>query len=119
MISEPTVERILGYYIIINDLSFPRNLPNAETYIKSNNYKGYSSTLVCRKVNPSFIKPKVNQIIISHKLSEEEQKLYMSMKIIIKSIKKRINESIFILKYSKRKFLERKLKRLRKKIILK
>ena len=92
MFSEPTSERILGYYIIINDKSFPRTLPSAELFISSIYFKGFSSSLVCRKTNPSFIKPKVNQIIVSHKLNDEEQKLYMSMKTIIKVIKKRVNE---------------------------
>ena len=93
--SEPTIERILGYYIIINDKNFPRTLPSAELYLTSSHFKGFSSSLVCRKTNPSFIKPKVNQIIVSHKLSDEEQKLYMSMKTIIKVIKKRVNEYKF------------------------
>lgn len=92
MFSEPTTERILGYYVIINDKSFPRTLPATELYISSSYFKGFRSSLVCRKTNPSFIKPKVNQVIISHKLSDEEQKLYMSMKTIIKVVKSKINQ---------------------------
>ena len=92
MFSEPTTERILGYYVIINDKKFPRTLPSTELLIKSCHFKGFSESLVCRKTNPSFIKPKVNQVIISHKLEDEEQKLYMSMKTIIKVVKSKVNE---------------------------
>jgi SNF2 family DNA or RNA helicase len=90
--NEPCLERILGYYCIINDETFPRSLPAAEKYIKSDYFKGFNTSLVVRKTNPSFLKPKVNQYIISHELSKEEEKLYTSMKIIMNIIRKKIIE---------------------------
>jgi SNF2 family DNA or RNA helicase len=92
MFNEPITERILGYYIIINDKTFPRTLPAAEAYIRTPMFKGFSSSLVCRKSNPTFIKPKINNVIISHDLSYEEKRLYMSMKNIMLIIKKKVEE---------------------------
>ncbi len=92
MFNEPIMERILGYYLIINHPSFPRSLPSADRFVKSSQFKGTLETLVYRKSNPSFIKPKVNQYTITHVLSPEEEKVYLSMKNIMKEIKKRVNE---------------------------
>lgn len=92
MFNEPSPERILGYYCILNDKDFPRTLPATENYIKSDYFKGFNRSLVIRKTNPTFIKPKINQYIISHNLSHEEEKIYMSMKLIMNTIRKKIKE---------------------------
>lgn len=94
--NEPVLERILGYYLIIDDEKFPRSLPDAKKYLSSPYFKGTTESLVLRKTNPSFIKPKINQFIVSHKLSEEEEKLYMSMKNIIGLIQKKVREFKFL-----------------------
>ena len=67
--NEPVLERILGYYLIIDDEKFPRSLPDAKKYLSSPYFKGTTESLVLRKTNPSFIKTKINQFIVSHKLS--------------------------------------------------
>lgn len=92
MFNEPSTERILGYYCILNDKEFPRSLPATEKYIKSDYFKGFNRSLVIRKTNPTFIKPKINEYIVSHELSSEEQKLYMSMKLIMNIIRKKIQQ---------------------------
>ena len=83
---EPSVERILGYHLIINDPSFPRTLPAAELCLRHRHFKGIKKSLVFRNKNEEFISPKVNEYIITHDLIEEEQKIYMSMKNTMKII---------------------------------
>ena len=90
MFNEPTSQRLLGYNIIIDNKKFPRTLPATELYIKSPRFHGFKDTLVSRNSNPFFIKPKVNEYIISHKLNDLEEKLYMSLKNILQIIKDRL-----------------------------
>jgi SNF2 family DNA or RNA helicase len=82
MFSEPIIERILGYYVIIQDSEFPNNIPGAKKFVDSSLFRGFDETIIQRKENPSFIKPVVNQQIVSHNLSKEEEVIYKSMKII-------------------------------------
>ena len=89
MFSEPIIERILGYYVIIHDSSFPNNIPAAKDFVESHLFKGFDSTIVKRKKNPSFIKPIVNQRIISHDLTKEEAIVYKSMKTIFNDIEQK------------------------------
>jgi SNF2 family DNA or RNA helicase len=91
MFNEPSVERILGYYLIINDIFFPRNLPDTEKLIKSDKFEGINNSLVIRKNNPLFVKPKVNQHIITHDLSLQEKNMYLSMKNLLLNINKQVN----------------------------
>lgn len=90
MFNEPTAQRLLGYNIIIDNKKFPRTLPATELYIKSPLFHGFKETLISRSSNPFFIKPKVNEYIISHNLNEFETKLYMSLKNILQVIKDRL-----------------------------
>lgn len=90
--NEPVLERILGYYLIIDEPTFPRSLPDAKKFISSKEFKGTMETLVSRKSNPMFTKPKVNQYIITHNLSYEEILVYMSMRSIMLKIKNEIKK---------------------------
>jgi len=106
MFAEPIPERILGYYIIIDDSEFPRDLPSAKKFIGSSLFRGFRDTIVERKENPSFIKPIVNQQIISHSLSKEEEIVYTSMKKIFnivnakKQAAKTLKDKVNVKKYS-------------------
>jgi SNF2 family DNA or RNA helicase len=93
MFDEPKTERILGYYLIINDKSFPRNLPLANRYITSNVFKGVSSTVISRECNKGFVLPTVNKFVIVNKLNDEEEKIYMSMKSLMRKIQEKISNS--------------------------
>lgn len=89
MFDEPKVERVLGYYVIINHPSFPRSLPDAMLLITDHTFKGVTESLVVRRTNEAFIKqgqPKVNEVIINHELSREEQIVYTSMKNTMRKI---------------------------------
>ena len=90
MFDEPKVERILGYYLIINDPTFPRTLPNAEKFLKTSRFKGFAVSTVYRNNNSAYTPPILNQQIISHDLSKEEITLYFSMKTTMSDISKKL-----------------------------
>lgn len=81
--AEPKIEKILGYYCIIDHPTFPKNVPDASKYIKSSLFQGYEQSMIVRSENKSFTKPKLNEIIVSHELREEEKLLYLSIKDIL------------------------------------
>lgn len=87
MFDEPKVDRILGYYIILNDLSKPRNLPDMAQLLYSDAFQGLNQSLVKRDSNKAFIPPKVNEFIITHKLSPQEEKVYLTMKNILTNVR--------------------------------
>ena len=89
MFDEPKINRILGYYIILNMADKPRNMPDTKTLITSDKFKGLSETLINRTENVVFIPPKVNDVIVKHKLSKEEEKIYVTMKTILVEIQKK------------------------------
>lgn len=92
MFDEPKAERILGYYLIINDKDFPRTLPDAVKYLSSSKFRGFAVSTVYRNQNSAYVPPKLNQQIISHDLTTEEVKLYTSMKTTMKNINKALAE---------------------------
>ncbi|KKL92986.1 hypothetical protein LCGC14_1879230, partial [marine sediment metagenome] len=92
LFNEPKVERILGYYLILDIPDMPRNLPDMEHLLYSSSYKGLNQTIVSRKQNLTFTPPQVTETIISHALSAEEAKLYTSMKLTLSSIHARVRE---------------------------
>lgn len=92
MFNEPAAERILGYYIILNHPTFPRNLPEAKRLIYSKNYRGIRETTVHRASNEAFQPPKVNKKIITHALSKEEVSLYTMMRKVLIDLNERLKE---------------------------
>jgi hypothetical protein len=92
MFDEPTVERIFGYHLIINDPSFPRTLPGAKDHITHSSFKGVMATTVFRNRNEAFIHPKVNEVVINHDMYGEEEKIYLSMKESLIQLAKEADE---------------------------
>ena len=90
MFDEPKIERILGYYLIINHPTFPRNLPEAEFLVRSYAFKGVNETIVKRTQNDAFIPPKLKETIIKHMLEKEEEKVYLCMKETLKDLNKEV-----------------------------
>ena len=84
---EPKVERLMGYYMILNPPGVPRNLPDMTRFIRSNEFKGLKEYLVYREKNLAFTPPKLNDVIITHDLSKAEEKIYIMMKKILILIK--------------------------------
>src|SRR5207253_1831183 len=92
LLSEPKPERIMGYYLMLNDDTFPRNLPAFKLHIKDRNFKGVSTTLVRRTSNTDFIPPNTNKIIISHTLTDTEALIYVNVKGLLNKLKKKLDE---------------------------
>jgi len=86
MFDEPSVERLLGYHLIINSPTFPRTLPAAELHVRNSAFRGVAHTVVKRLINEAFTPPRLIEKIINHQLCDEEQKIYLSMKITIKAV---------------------------------
>lgn len=88
LFDEPTVERIFGYYLIINDPKFPRNLPQAKIYLKSPNFRGITASMVQRK--PARIQCELREHVIEHKLSEMESRIYLRTREIFIHLNKQV-----------------------------
>ncbi len=94
MFDEPTVNRILGYHIILNADDKPRNAPDTQKLIcDKKKFKGLNETLISRDKNEAFIPPKVNEHIITHKLSKEEEKIYTTMRQILIEVKRKAEQA--------------------------
>lgn len=91
LFNEPKVSRLLGYHIMINDKTFPRNLGDAEKHVKSSQFKGINKTLVTREIqqvkNVNGETIKINKKIIKDALTKEEEIIYSSLKKILVIIK--------------------------------
>lgn len=102
---EPKPEKIFGYYMLINDQFVPRRFNEFKLFIMDTNYRGYNHTCITRDNVILFKHPKINKLIINHKLSDEEAKIYTLMKMIILEINKIIKKfAINGDKTNKRKF---------------
>ena len=117
MFDEPKPERILGYYMLINDKGVEHNIPAVKSLIygrfrylgrygryrygygrgygygggyyaqqhqqDENGFTGLRSTLVHRDKNVAFIPPRVNHKIVTHDLTQDEEKLYKTIQTVI------------------------------------
>ncbi len=92
LFNEPVVERILGYYVMLDIPSCERSKPDFKKLISSPAYSGLRSTIVHRDSNTAFVPPLVDHRIVHHGLSEEEAKVYTSIREILKRISIRVNE---------------------------
>ena len=85
--NEPSDERFLGYYLMINDRKFPDNLPGTKEFIRSENFKGLKNTIVKKEI---IKKLEYNEIIVNVDLNVFEKKIYLCVKNIILEINKKI-----------------------------
>ncbi|HSW76719.1 MAG TPA: DEAD/DEAH box helicase [Candidatus Saccharimonadales bacterium] len=96
LFDEPKAERILGYHIILNVPTKPRNLPDTKKLIKSDSFKGLNEHIVHRAANLAFIPPKVNQQIITHPLHKNEATIYCMMRKILIVMKEKAHNAKLI-----------------------
>lgn len=89
MFDEPTIERILGYYLMLGEADVPRTIPDMAIHVKSRYFRGMSRTLVSRKENTEYKPPIIEHEIVSHTLQREEEIVYTLMKNILVQINKR------------------------------
>lgn len=92
MFTEPSISRVLGYYLILNLPDFPRNMPEAERRVTSPLFKGLGRTIVHRQTNEAFKAPKVLQEIVSHEMYPEEQTVYTVMRELMKNIQIQVRQ---------------------------
>lgn len=93
-ISEPRVERIMGYHLIIGDASFPTCVPDAKHYLTTN-YPGLRSTMVLRTQDQlDFTLPMCTEHIVAHSLTSEEEAVYFSLKNVIKALQRTARDNI-------------------------
>ena len=86
MFSNPSFERLLGYYVLLglcDKYIFPDNIPAVRNMMKNGVFRGYGSTLVQRRNNVMFIPPKTNHIIVSNKMTPEEERVYLTVRMVI------------------------------------
>ncbi len=93
LFNEPQAERILGYHILINAADKPRNLPDTKLLIRTPEFKGLNEHLVHRLKNEAFVPPQINQQIITHVLTKEEEKIYLMMKTLLIIIKRKADQA--------------------------
>lgn len=90
LFNEPKVPRILGYFLLVNQPNTPRSIPDCERFVRSAEFKGLRPTTVYRENNPMFIPPPVEEHIISHRLTQEESTLYISIKQTMRTINQQV-----------------------------
>lgn len=93
LFDEPTAERIMGYYMMLNIPGMPRNLPDIKAIIKHPRFTGLKTTMVSRDKNLVFKMPDVNEVVVSHQLNINEAKIYTMMKKILVEVKKRVEKA--------------------------
>ncbi len=87
LFDEPSPQRILGYYLMINHPSFPVDIPSTINFIRDPLFKGVSKTVITRYIEPITVK--VTKEFIEHDLSDEEAKIYLSLKETLQIIRKK------------------------------
>lgn len=90
MLEEPRTHKLMGYYLLLNDAYFPRNLPAFTEYVTSPNFRGMKHTMVIREGNPDFVPPKINKVVVPHPLTETEALIYTNMKFILQTLKREL-----------------------------
>lgn len=93
LFNEPSADRLIGYFILLDRFEMPRKYHEAIEYVKSDNFTGYLPTTVTRTKIPNYVKTKENKIIINHKLNNDEIKLFSIMKKCFKIIKQKLEQS--------------------------
>lgn len=93
MFDEPKVERILGYHMLLHAPNKPRSIPDTQELLKSSTFKGLNEYLVQRETNPTMKTIKINDQIISNKLSQEEEKIYCLMRQILIKIRDKARQA--------------------------
>ena len=69
------------------NLTEHRNAPDFKKHISSSNYKGFGGTMIERNTNPGYIKPEINEYIVTHELTKEEKMIYEMMESVLENIR--------------------------------
>lgn len=91
MLQEPKIDKVISYYLILNDPYFPRNRKDAIEFLNSNQFRGVKTSLVHRDTNVDCEDFELRRHYISHSLSEPEAKIYRGMKGILQKMGEEYN----------------------------
>lgn len=89
LFDNPKIERIFGYYLMLDAENVPRNIPEFFHFMRRR-FSGISSSMVHRVHNESFVMHPVQFHIIEHALSPEEEKIFSSFQTIYSDIEDEI-----------------------------
>lgn len=92
MFDEPKITRFFGFSSILH-LAVPQTLPDFTTFVRSEHFYGFDQFTIKRASNPDFVKPKYTEQIVSHSLDESEVKVFSITKNLLKSLRKKVNDS--------------------------
>jgi len=86
MFDEPTVERILGYYTLLQQPG-PNNIPDMTYFITSPSFKGLGKDFITSSTAAPSLGITVTKKIIEHTISPEEASIYVTLKTTLKIIR--------------------------------
>ena len=91
VIDDPSADKVLGYYLLINNARAPRNIIDIRNLVNpvTGIFRGIRDTLVMRTKIEDF-DPKSEVVIVSHTISREERLIYEGMKVLCSSINKKL-----------------------------
>lgn len=92
MLQEPKIDKVIAYYLILDDPYFPRNRSDSVHFLKSRQFKGVKASLVHRDSNVDCEDFEIHNHYISHTLSEPETKIYRGMKGILNKMAREYNK---------------------------
>lgn len=89
LFTEPTPERFLGYHLLINDRTFPDNLPDVIRFLRSNEFLGVDRTIISKTI---VDKINYNSHIVICELTRDERKVFICIRNLVLEINKKITE---------------------------
>ena len=92
LFNEPRPERILAYFLFIEDTSFPNNLPDATKHMKSREFKGADRTMIRRSRVPMDTPVVRREQTIMVDFVREEQTIYEMVRTLTLDIAAAVKE---------------------------
>lgn len=90
LLAETKPEKLLGYHLMVNHPTAPRNLPELKKYVSGDGYEGIQHSLVKREGNQDFIPPNVQKVIVSHPLTPTEALIYTNVKQLLEVLRRQL-----------------------------
>ena len=90
MFEEPKINNILGYHILLNAPHKPRNRPETKQLLKKD-FKGLNEHMIIRQDNN--ITCLLRDQIITHKLNQKEQTIYLLFKDILVAVQAEVKRA--------------------------
>lgn len=96
ILSQPSIDNVFGYFLLINSQNTPRNRPEFLVIYKDGKLPKMAETFVKREVNEDYIPEKlgqnINHIIVDTSFTKEEADLFLQLKGVIKLVSDQVKE---------------------------